>query len=235
MFALDHDFLFASFGDKQPSTTRRTHIRRLYDILQLSIQRNHLDRARRAWAILIRCKEFDWKTMWMIALHICDHQEDMINDQCANAIALLKSMMRQNPNIRETILREIIVRQIRSGQHRTALNDLEFYLPSFPFHDNAVLHLYAGMLALYLAQINFPGDINRKESLLRDAQGYLERSNILDTGNIVARVFLEQLPEITRQPKLYTDGTVARPLSDEEDWSNVETQMNSRQKRIRGE
>ena len=63
-------FLFASLGDKKPTTARRVHIRRLYDLLQLCLQRHDLPRARRAWAILARCKEVDWKTMWTTGVHL---------------------------------------------------------------------------------------------------------------------------------------------------------------------
>lgn len=61
-------FLFASLGDRPGSTARRVHIRRLYDILQLCILRNDVPRAKRAWSILARCKEIDWKDLWKCGL-----------------------------------------------------------------------------------------------------------------------------------------------------------------------
>ena len=50
------------------------------------------------------------------------------------------------------ILRELVLRLIYAGKHRRALDELDLYLPLFPFHDNPVMHVYAGLLALYLAQ-----------------------------------------------------------------------------------
>ena len=73
----DHHFFFASLDSKPPSTARKVHIRRLYDILQLSIQRNDFARAKRAWAILIRCKEFRWEEHWTIGLYILNEGKTM--------------------------------------------------------------------------------------------------------------------------------------------------------------
>lgn len=71
---------------------------------------------------------------------------------------------------RESIFQELILRLIVFGNHREALDELELYvsfqipfasacwniihryLPSFPFQDNPVLHVYAGMISLYLSQ-----------------------------------------------------------------------------------
>lgn len=66
----NHNFLFASLDSKLPHTSRRVHIRRLYDILQLCIQRNDVVRASRAWAILVQCKEFRWDEHWATGLYI---------------------------------------------------------------------------------------------------------------------------------------------------------------------
>ena len=68
-----HTLLFSPPEDILPLTSRRVHLRRLYDILHLSIQRGDLHRARRAWAILVRCKEIDWRTSWMLALGLLDY------------------------------------------------------------------------------------------------------------------------------------------------------------------
>lgn len=87
LMSSDHlDFLFASLHSKRPRTARKVHIRRLYDVLQLSIQRQDFTRARRAWAILARCKEIQWKSLWMTSLllvgdglHDVDSSKDKIN------------------------------------------------------------------------------------------------------------------------------------------------------------
>ena len=43
--------------------------------MQLSVQRNDLPRALRAWTILSRCKEVDWMTMWPLAVHLLGGQD----------------------------------------------------------------------------------------------------------------------------------------------------------------
>ena len=90
----DHTFLFASLDSKQPLTTRKVHIRRLYDILQLSIQRRDVQRAKHAWSILARCKEINWLTLWRTGLHILGeaHTDEDIT------VDYLRAMMLQYPD-----------------------------------------------------------------------------------------------------------------------------------------
>ena len=90
----DNRFLFAPLDSRRPRAARRVHIRRLYDVLQLSIQRNDVTRARRAWAILARCKEIDWKAMWTTAVHILGEGEDK-DDAESHKIEFLRAMMLQ--------------------------------------------------------------------------------------------------------------------------------------------
>lgn len=92
----NHTFLFSSLDSKQPSTARKVHIRRLYDILQLSIQRHQFQRAKRVWAILVHCKEIDWKGLWHVGLHILS--EDTTNEDEHIAVEYLRSMMLQCPD-----------------------------------------------------------------------------------------------------------------------------------------
>lgn len=92
----NHTFLFASLNSKEPTSARKLHIRRLCDLLYLSIQRNDYARAERAWSILARCKEFKWRTMWRTAVHILNHQ-DIEQERNWDHIDFLKTMLRQNP------------------------------------------------------------------------------------------------------------------------------------------
>jgi RNA polymerase I-specific transcription initiation factor RRN11 len=115
MSTSDHDFLFASLGDKPPQTARKIHLRRLYDILQLSIQRHDLDRARRAWAILVRCRELDWKTTWKTSLYLLDQQD--VDDESMGAVDFLKSMTRQHSeNVRHLLGSEHLLRASLSAK-----------------------------------------------------------------------------------------------------------------------
>jgi RNA polymerase I specific initiation factor len=93
MVAHDHNFLFASLGSKQPHNTRKIHIRRLYDAFQLFIARRDLARAKRAWAILVRCKEIDWSVMWTTGLQLLG---DTLDDETSTLKQeFLRTMMLQ--------------------------------------------------------------------------------------------------------------------------------------------
>lgn len=93
----NHSFLFASLDSKAPSTTRKVHIRRLYDILQLCLQRNDFRRAQRAWAILVRCKEIHWTTMWTTGVQILGNDIDG-DDTNSQRFEYLRSMKLHNPD-----------------------------------------------------------------------------------------------------------------------------------------
>ncbi|CDO76548.1 hypothetical protein BN946_scf184982.g7 [Trametes cinnabarina] len=84
------------------------------------------------------------------------------------------------------------------------MEELDLYLPSYPYQDNPVLHVYAGLIALYLAQ---PGGDNSEEmihdhrwdtNLVRDAHAHFERARTIDPSNIVAEIFLAQLPGLAQ-------------------------------------
>ncbi|TFY78723.1 hypothetical protein EWM64_g5293 [Hericium alpestre] len=220
-------FLFSSLDGKTPLTARKVHIRRLYDVFQLCVQRHDRPRARRAWSILVRCKEVDWKDMWKSCLFILgDGQISAAGER----------------DRRAEFLRMLLLR-IRM---REALDELELYLPSFPYQDNPVLHIYAGLMCLYLAQPAEEGmsprniirdtllsSALRKDrpfnpSLLRDAQGHLERAKILDPDNIVAQAFLEKLPSIAQPAKKGEDDSVV--ASDDENSMEVDEEGAARKR-----
>jgi len=91
-----HVFLFSSLDSKNPLTSRKVHIRRLYDILQLSLQRNDFLRAKRAWAILSRCKEMNWKSMWTTGLELLG---EGVDSACTpRRLDYLRNMMLQHPD-----------------------------------------------------------------------------------------------------------------------------------------
>jgi hypothetical protein len=63
-------FLFASPDGRGSSSARRVHLRRLCDILHLSIQRGDLLLAQRSFAILSRCEDIEWAAIWKFGLII---------------------------------------------------------------------------------------------------------------------------------------------------------------------
>jgi len=86
----------------------------------------------------------------------------------------------------------MILRLITVGQHKDALDELELYLPSFPYQDNTVLHVYAGLLCLYIGQ-RTSGPSQFDPTLLRSAQTYFERAKVLDPDNPTVEVFLQKV------------------------------------------
>ena len=96
MDSSSHPFLFSFLEDKPRLTSRRVHLRRLYDVLHFSLQRHDMMRARRAWAILARCNEVNWKTLWTLSIGLLNHRADTTGSSPVK-IDYLRSMMLQHP------------------------------------------------------------------------------------------------------------------------------------------
>ncbi|KAF9534747.1 hypothetical protein CPB83DRAFT_888718 [Crepidotus variabilis] len=186
----EYTFLFSLLDSRQPRTNRKLHIRRLYDVLQLCIQRRDFERATRAWSILARCKEMEWKSLWPIGLVILGHNTSA-ESSSGSDVEYLRAMMLQHPDEREYILSELVLRLLHSQKPRQALDELELYLPSFPYQDNAALHIYAGLSALDLSisgseKVANPG-------LLREAQTHFDHAKALEPDNLVVLADLEKV------------------------------------------
>ncbi|KAH0839964.1 hypothetical protein J3R83DRAFT_919 [Lanmaoa asiatica] len=213
-----HSFLFSPPENILPLTSRRVHLRRLYDILHLSIQRGDLHRARRAWAILARCKEIDWKTSWMLAIGLLD-RSGYGTESNQTKIDYLRTMMLHFSEDREPILCELVHLYVLAGRHREALDELELFelqvlhcgslliyldtscLPSFPYRDNAVLHIYAGICSVLTSQpgSTSEGDVQSVDSKMLDrAQIFFERAKSLDPENIVVDSLLGMVRALFR-------------------------------------
>ncbi|KAF9006543.1 hypothetical protein BDQ17DRAFT_289703 [Cyathus striatus] len=189
----DHTFLFASLDSKYPLSTRKIHIRRLYDILQLSIQRHDLPRAKRAWAILVRCTEIPSSLMCTTGLCLLNDSFCFDTSNSSRTIQYLRMIMLQHEDQKEYILQEIVFQLILSERYREGLDELELYLPSFPYQDNPILHLYAGMICLFLSQPEQKEARGHDATLLREAQARIEHAKILDPNNIVAQGLLAKV------------------------------------------
>lgn len=185
-------FLFAlPYGsDFKISSTRKLHIRQLNDVLHLSIQRGDFVRAGRAWSILLQCKEYNWKAMWKTGLLLASGP-DNINRNGEERIEFLKKAMRQQPEQQEAILQELVIQFTAHDRFREALDELQLYLPSFPYQDNPILHLYAGLICFHLA--NHLDNEGGKESLLAQAKGHLDRSLALKSDDVTANAFVGEV------------------------------------------
>ncbi|KAI0004960.1 hypothetical protein BJV74DRAFT_971121 [Russula compacta] len=190
-------FLFASPDGKVPSSARKVHIRRLRDILHLSIQRGDLLLAQRAFALLSRCEEIEWMVIWkigLILLAVDSPPGDILGT--ANHIKFLRVMMLQHPEEREPLVQELVLSLAVAGRERDALDELDLYLPSPPYQDNSVLHTYAGLLFDSLRNIGQTNDVS-KQILLREAKHHLERARALEPENVVAQVFIHKVRQLS--------------------------------------
>lgn len=207
-------FLFNPSDWKAPSTARNVHIRRLLDILHLSIQRRDLPRARKAFGLLSRCEEIEWTVIWKLALLLLADESPTSGEgdvlRTAKQIHFLRVMMLQHPEEREALVQELVLSLVVAGRERDALDELELYLPSLPYQENPVLHTYAGLLCLRLAvfaDANLSRDareqkgdnVNVKQPLLREARQHLERAQALDPEGVVAQAFIHKLATFAPQ------------------------------------
>jgi hypothetical protein len=65
-------------------STRKSHFRRLYDIYHVALQRGSFEQAKKAYSLLVRCREFDWAANWRSGLEMVDlpaaSLEDSLDD-----------------------------------------------------------------------------------------------------------------------------------------------------------
>lgn len=94
MKASEPTYLFDSLDSKVPNSSRKVYIRRVVDILQMSIHRHDWPRAKRAWSILVRCPDFEWKGMWRTGLLILQYADSSTELRCLD---YLRMMMLQSP------------------------------------------------------------------------------------------------------------------------------------------
>ncbi|KAF7355499.1 RNA polymerase I-specific transcription initiation factor rrn11 [Mycena sanguinolenta] len=223
----DMAFVFTpTLDSKEPRSARKIHIRRLYDVMHMCIQKNDFDRATRAWTVLAHCKEINAQAKWSTSLHILSAKNP---EDPQKAVEFLRVMMLQHPEDREPILTEMILCLITAEQHRDALDELELYLPSFPYQDNAVLHVYAGLLSMYIGQ-RTSGPSQFDPALLRSAQTYFERAKVLDPNNSTVESFLQKIQKL--------NGGVPQPTTEREESDDDGLEVTSdrpKQKRVRTE
>ena len=94
----NHKFLFSLLGLKSADSARKVTIRRLYDVCMHSLCLGDVGRARKAFGILLRCKEFDWKASWSLAIYMLNaHDPERDDNFFLSQVEQLRSLMLQDP------------------------------------------------------------------------------------------------------------------------------------------
>lgn len=203
----NHQFLFSLLGLRNVDSARKLTIRRVYDVCMHSLFLGDVERARKAFGILLRCKEFDWKASWALAIYMLNpHDPDRDDTYFLRQAEQLRLLMLQDPTRREELLNEVLQVLIQNGRYAEALDELELYLPSFPYQDNPVLHIYAGSICLYMSQDPDSQKNNKSpDSLLEEAKAHFNRVIAINPGNCVAHIFLDQIAFLQKRDTVDPD------------------------------
>ncbi|CAE6513063.1 unnamed protein product [Rhizoctonia solani] len=225
-----------------PSTSsRKQHIRFTYDLLHVCLQRGDLVRARRAWSILVKCSEIDWRTLWAVGLALIPGRDETEGRRATREhVNYLKRVRLQIPHLQETLLKETILVLIDLGEYQEALDELDLYIVTMPFDQNPVLHLYAGMLWLFTAQprvgtlsdstpeeLAESGSLNTSNwnaSRVAASKRHFRRAIALDPGNEFARGWLDWLGYDIAESHPVASGLGAMDDEDEEEGESKEEQ-----------
>lgn len=94
----NHEFLFSLISFKKADSARLLTIRRLYDVCMYSLYTKDIEQARKAFGILLRCKEFNWKTSWSLAIYMLNpFDSDRGDSFFLGQVEHLRSLMLQAP------------------------------------------------------------------------------------------------------------------------------------------
>ncbi|CAE6425126.1 unnamed protein product [Rhizoctonia solani] len=225
-----------------PSTSsRKQHIRFTYDLLHVCLQRGDLIRARRAWAVLVKCPEIDWRTLWAVGLALIPGRVGNESSRATREhVNYLKRVKLQIPHLQETLLKETVLALIDLGEYQEALDELDLYIVTMPFDQNPVLHLYAGMLWLFTSQPQTEAPMDSRSKGLDKpdildisnwnvprvaaAKRHFRRAIALDPGNGFARGWLDRLGCDTIENQPVMSGPRATEDEDEEEGESKEGQ-----------
>ena len=138
----NHQFLFSLPNLRNADSARKVTIRRLYDVCMHSLCLGDTARARKAFGILLRCKEFDWKDSWSLAIYMLNaHDPERDDAFFLSQVEHLRSLMLQDPTQvsytssahvrtslipqREELLNEVLQVLVQNGRYAEALDEIE--------------------------------------------------------------------------------------------------------------
>lgn len=123
----------------------RQHMRRVHDLLHLSLLRQDHERAVRCFIILLRSQDWRPLELWKLGLRIACM--DVHNDA---AQKYLLRISRTRTALRPYSLPFLIREWIRNGNYQQAHEELSSIITSFPYRLHPLLHTYLGLLTLYI-------------------------------------------------------------------------------------
>lgn len=143
----NHQFLFSLLNLRSADSARKVTIRRVYDVCMHSLCLGDVERARKAFGILLRCKEFDWKASWSLAIHMLNaHDPERDDTFFLSQVEQLRSLMLHDPTRvsyspsprvrtqllpqREELLNEVLQVLTMHGRYTEALDEIELCVPS---------------------------------------------------------------------------------------------------------
>mgnify|MGYP002759437284 FL=1 len=120
-------------------------MRRVHDLLHLSLLRQDHERAVRCFIILLRSQDWRPLELWKLGLRIACM--DAHNDA---AQKYLLRISRTRTALRPYSLPFLIREWIRNGNYQQAHEELSSIITSFPYRLHPLLHTYLGLLTLYI-------------------------------------------------------------------------------------
>ncbi|EJT47896.1 hypothetical protein A1Q2_02495 [Trichosporon asahii var. asahii CBS 8904] len=120
--------------ERQPTSVRGAYLQNLVDCVHICILRGLYDKARRAWAILVRCPDIDWKQRWGWGLFLLTRDaegrqptteggESLSRRGQDSATDYLTKLRLQKP----AVLEELAQHLVYTGRYEPALNELETF------------------------------------------------------------------------------------------------------------
>ena len=116
-------------------------IRRVYDACIYSLFLGDVEIARKAFGLLLRCKEFKWKDLWSLVIHMLNpHDMDpdniflsqveqlrslMIQDHSRVSYSLSTCVWTQRIPQKEELLNEVLQALVQNGQYSEALFEID--------------------------------------------------------------------------------------------------------------
>ena len=158
----NHQFLFSLLNLRGADSARKITIRRVYDVCMHSLCLGDVDRARKAFGILLRCKEFDWKASWSLAIYMLNaYDPERDNAFFLGQVEQLRSLMLQDPTRvsypllarirtqlipqREELLNEVLQVLVQNGRYAEALDEIELCV-AFAIYGAHPSHLFSSKI-----------------------------------------------------------------------------------------